>query len=164
MVATYQKWIKIFPFEISYFANLKPQYEKSLPILNGQPEVNKYLRIAKGKVHTKQGLINVLLNLTNKLLTDINSHSLYEQGLLSEPTRIKLELILNERKLKLNQGYVNKSKDEAKQYRKTLKEWFADEKKFIDEVSPLLKGLPPKGDIEKPFNVDDFKFGSIFCY
>ncbi|MGB5821446.1 MAG: hypothetical protein WBG90_18325 [Saonia sp.] len=149
LLATYQKWLKIFPFDVSYFAKLKPHYEKHLPILNGQPEVNKYLGTAKAKVHTRQSLINVLLNLTNRLLTDINSHSLYEKGLLTEPQKIKLELVLNERKLKLKQGYVNKSKDEEKQYRKILKEWFADEKKFIDEVMPLLSSVPPQSELEE---------------
>ena len=45
--------------------------------------------------------------------------------------------------MKLKQGYVNSSKDEEQRYRKILKEWFADEKKFIDEVTPIVKTLPP---------------------
>jgi hypothetical protein len=46
--------------------------------------------------------------------------------------------------LKLKQGYVNSSKDEEQRYRKILKEWFADEKRFIDEVTPIVKALPPQ--------------------
>jgi hypothetical protein len=46
--------------------------------------------------------------------------------------------------MKLKQGYVNSSKDEEQRYRKILKEWFADEKRFIDEVTPLVKALPPQ--------------------
>jgi len=38
LLGTYQKWLKIFPFEISFFADLKPHFEKQLPILNGEPE------------------------------------------------------------------------------------------------------------------------------
>jgi len=162
LMSTYEKWFKIFPFEISYFAKLKPYYENSLPILNGQPEVNKYLGMAKAKVHTKQGLVNVLLNLTNKLLTDINSHSLYEKGELTEPQKVKLEIVINERKLKLKQGYLNKSIGEDKQYKKILKEWYKDEKKFIDEVTPLLKDNAPKVDEKKLFNLDKWKFSADF--
>jgi hypothetical protein len=144
LYSTYQKWLKVFPFEISFFTNLKPHFEKQLPILNGKPETNKYTGIAKAKMHTKGSLIDVLLNLTNNLLTQINTTTLYEKGLLTEPQKIKLELVLNERKMKLKQGYVNSSKDEEQRYRKILKEWFADEKRFIDEVTPLVKALPPQ--------------------
>ena len=143
LLGTYQKWLKVFPFEISFFSTLKPHFEKQLPILNGKPETNKYTGIAKAKIHTKGSLIDVLLNLTNNLLTQINTTTLYEKGLLTEPQKIKLELVLNERKMKLKQGYVNSSKDEEQRYRKILKEWFADEKRFIDEVTPIVKALPP---------------------
>ena len=144
LLGTYQKWFKVFPFEISFFANLKPHFEKQLPILNGKPETNKYTGIVKAKMHTKGSLIDVLLNLTNNLLTQINTTTLYEKGLLTEPQKIKLELVLNERKMKLKQGYVNSSKNEEQRYRKILKEWFADEKRFIDEVTPIVKALPPQ--------------------
>lgn len=143
LYSTYQKWLKVFPFEISFFSTLKPHFEKQLPILNGKPETNKYTGLAKAKMHTKGSLIDVLMNLTNNLLTQINTTTLYEKGLLTEPQKIKLELVLNERKLKLKQGYVNRSKDEEQRYRKILKEWFADEKRFIDEVTPIVKALPP---------------------
>jgi hypothetical protein len=52
LYSTYQKWLKVFPFEISFFTNLKPHFEKQLPILNGKPETNKYTGIAKAKMHT----------------------------------------------------------------------------------------------------------------
>src|SRR5690606_5236617 len=64
LIATYNKWLKIFPFEISFFANLKPHFEKQIPILNGKAEVNKYTERAIAKMHTKGSLIDVLLNLT----------------------------------------------------------------------------------------------------
>ena len=144
LLETYQKSLKVFPFEISFFSTLKPHFEKQLPILNGKPETNKYTGIAKVKMHTKGSLIDVLLNLTNNLLTQINTTTLYEKGLLTEPQKIKLELVLNERKMKLKQGYVNSSKDEEQRYRKILKEWFADEKRFIDEVTSIVKALPPQ--------------------
>lgn len=144
LYSTYQKWLKVFPFEISFFSTLKPHFEKQLPILNSKPETNKYTGLAKVKMHTKGSLIDVLLNLTNNLLTQINTTTLYEKGLLTEPQKIKLELVLNERKMKLKQGYVNSSKDEEQRYRKILKEWFADEKRFIDEVTPIVKALPPQ--------------------
>lgn len=162
LYSTYQKWLKVFPFEISFFSTLKPHFEKQLPILNGKPETNKYTGLAKAKMHTKGSLIDVLLNLTNNLLTQINTTTLYEKGLLTEPQKIKLELVLNERKMKLKQGYVNSSKDEEQRYRKILKEWFADEKMFIDEVTPIVKALPPQPIVESPFSV--LEWATIFYY
>jgi hypothetical protein len=162
LLGTYQKWLKIFPFEISFFAHLKPYFEKYLPILNGEPEVNIYSGVAKVKMHTKSSLFDVLLNLTNNLLTQINTATLYEKGLLTEPQKIKLELILNERKMKLKQGYVNSSKDEEQRYRKILKEWFADEKRFIDEITPLLKALPPQPTETKTDKITAPVLG-LFC-
>lgn len=139
---TYQKWLNTMPFEISFFSNLKPEFEKLLPFIKGKPEVNKYSGIAKGQMHTKSSLIDLLLNLTNDILTQINSAVLYEKGLLSEPQKIKIELAVNKRKLKLKQGYLNTSKDETTQYRRILKEWYKDEQKFINEIEPILKAIP----------------------
>jgi hypothetical protein len=145
LYSTYQKWLKEFPFELnSYFGNLKQHFEKQLPILNGKPEVNIYSGIAKAKMHTKSSLIEALINLTNSLLTQINGVTLYEMGLITDANKIKLELVINSRKLKLKQGYKNSSPNEEQQYRKILKEWFKDEKNFIDEITPLLKALPPQ--------------------
>ena len=145
LLSTYQSWFKIFPFELnSYFGNLKQHFEKQLPILNGKAEINIYSGIAKFKMHTKSSLIEALINLTNNLLTQINGVTLYEKGLLTDANKIKLELVINRRKLKLKQGYKNSSPNEEQRYRKILKEWFKDEKIFIDEITPLLKALPPQ--------------------
>lgn len=148
----YQKWLNIFPFEISFFGNLKNHFEKTLPFLSGKPEVNKYTGLATAKIHTKSSLIDALTNLTNSLITQLNSHSLYERGLLTEPDKVKLELILNERKLKLKKGYTNKSQNDEQRYRKILKAWFTDEKAFINEITPLVKTLLPQSKENTPPN------------
>ena len=142
LVGTYEKWLKIFPFEISYFGNLKQHFEKQLPLLNGNPEENMYTGLAKAKIHTKNSLIEALINLTNDLITQLNGLILYEKGQLTDPQKIKMELIINSRKMKLKQGYNNSSPNEEQRYRNILKDWFKDEKNFIDEISPVLKELP----------------------
>lgn len=147
--ATYQKWLKTFPFEISFFNPLKQYFKNQLPILTEKPKVNRYTNNAKAKIHTKDSLIEVLLNLTNRLVTEINSLSLYNDGSLTEPQKIKLELILNERTLKINKGYYRKSPDESQRYRKILKDWFKDEKKFINEIIPVLKELSTHNNASK---------------
>ncbi|MEJ7739613.1 MAG: hypothetical protein WKF97_19485 [Chitinophagaceae bacterium] len=140
LITTYEKWFNIFPFELnSYFGDLKQYFEKNIPILNGKPEVNPYTGLAKAKVHTKSSLIEALINLTNDILTKINGVTLYEKGLITDSSKIRLELLINNRKLKIKEGYTNNSTREEQQYGKILKEWFNDEKEFIDEITPLLK-------------------------
>ena len=131
LLGTYQKWLKVFPFEISFFSTLKPHFEKQLPILNGKPETNKYTGIAKAKIHTKGSLIDVLLNLTDDILKQINPYTLYEKGLLTEPQKIKLELVLNEMKIDNEKGYTSQKQNEEQRYRDILKKWFNRQKRFI---------------------------------
>jgi len=142
LIDTYNKWLKIFPFQISFFQNLKSQYEKNIPILNGKPETNKYTGIAKAQLKTKDKLIESLLNITNTIITQINTTSLYEKGQLTNPEKIKLELVLAKRKMKISKGYVNTSPNEEQRYRRVLKEWFCDEKELIEEITPILKSIP----------------------
>ncbi len=143
IIQTYEKWFKLFPFELSFFQELKPKFEK-LPLFDGKPQFNKYLGIHKGKMHTKASMISELINLTNNLLTEINTEQLLTKGLLTNVNSVKYELVIQSRKLKLKQGYKNNAKSEDQQYRNMLKEWFKDEKKFIDEITPILSVQPPQ--------------------
>ena len=135
----YQDWIRTFPFEVnSYFGDLKQQYEKRLPIIDGTPEVNLYNNVVKVKIVTKERLFQVLIDLTNKLLTQINGLALYEQGTLNDTNKIKLELIVAERKRKIEEGYKYNSPDETTRYKKMIQRWLDDEKRFIAEITPLI--------------------------
>lgn len=151
LMGTYQKWLKTFPFDLnSYFGNLKTKFEKQIPILNGKPEQNIYSGALMVKLHTKSSLIEALIQLTNKLLTEINGAILYEKGLINDANQFKLELAISRRKQKLKQGYVNKSTNEEQRYRKIIKEWFKDEKQFFEQITPLIETTPRKlGNPEK---------------
>ena len=138
---TYQQWFSIFPFELDYFKPLKPRYEKSLPFIKGQITVNRYTGFASGKLHTKESLIKLLLDRTNNILTHINTAVLLDHGELKNPDKIKLDLILQERKLKVGEngsGYIKSPIKDDQQFRDILKEWYSDEKRFLDEITPLL--------------------------
>ncbi len=149
---TYDKWLKIFPFDISFLNHLKSKFKDKIPIFHGKPVLNKYSKKYNIKLHTKSTLIDALINLTDIVLSEINTLSLYEKGILTEPEKIKLELIVSERKLQLNQGYKSDSKNTEKQYRKMIKKWFRDEKKFIDEITPLLNNKTDLDKIESKSN------------
>ena len=136
---TYDRWLKIFPFELnSYFGELKTHFENILPILNGKPVINKYSGMSEVNIFTKSSLFEYLITLTNYLLIQVNGISLYEKGLISDVDKIKMELIINDRKQELKYGYKNDSKNEDLRYRRMIKKWFQDEKRFIDEIKPLI--------------------------
>ncbi len=154
LLSTYESWLKIFPFEISYFANLKQHFEKQLPILSGKTEVNMFTGLAKTKMHTKSSLIDALIELTNNLLTEINGVTLYEKGLIDNANKIKIELHINSRKQKLKEGYINKSTDKEQQYKEILTEWYNDELIFWNNLTPLLNNQPDTDFIRGNINIE----------
>lgn len=161
LLGTYQKWLKTFPFDISFFAELKPHFEKQLPILNGKPETNKYTGLAKAKMHTKGSLLDVLLNLTKNLLDKVNVPELRKQGAITDIQANQLEFAdaeLNTKTAEITKKY---SKGELK-YVKALKKWLQLHKDYFKEVAPLLKALPPQPINESPFSV--LEWATIFYY
>jgi len=148
LLKTYEDWFNLFPFEISFFSDIKIYFERQMPLVR-ELHYNKYLDQSRGKAHTRSSLIYFLMEITNNLLSKINCLSLQEKGLLTKPEEIKFELIISERKLKLNRGYLLDSDDEKRKFEDMLNEWFTDEKKFIDEVTPLLKTLPQQPIVKR---------------
>lgn len=147
--STYQNWLNIFPFDLSFFKNLKPYFENQFPVLRGKAEYNKYLGTAKFKVHTKESLIIHLLSVTDSIIKEINTYSLYQKGLLKEPEKIKLEIILSERKLELKNGYLRNPDSDKEQFENILNKWFEHEKRFIDDITPLLKNIPNQASVNQ---------------
>jgi|GEM_PF-1011513 len=143
LATTYQKWLEIFPFDLSYFKGLRQHYEKALPILTGAPITNHYLGTAKIRLHTKESLIDVLIDLTNDFITRLNGLTLYEKGQLTEPLKLQMELILEERRTKCRKiGYHIVEEDETTRYAKMLSEWLNDEIAFIERITPIIENLP----------------------
>lgn len=147
----YQDWLNTFPFDLSFFENLKPYFEKQFPILKGKVESNKYLGTVRLKLHTRESLIIYLLSVTDSIIKQINTYSLYQKGLLKEPEKIKLEIILSERKLELKNGYLQNIENDSKQFENILNKWFKHEKRFIDDIIPLLKAIPSQNIESKRF-------------
>ncbi|MFC7773316.1 hypothetical protein [Flavobacterium sp. GCM10027622] len=138
LLATYNKWYKTFPFELSYFQPLQKKYSKTLPLINGEIKYNKYTGLTTASLHSKESLTQFLVELTKAIITNINGLKLYEKGLLNDIQKVQLELVLSNRELELSEINSNKEID-SKTYIKTLKNWFKSEKKFITEITPLLK-------------------------
>ena len=138
LLSTYSKWYKTFPFDLSYFQPLQKKYSKSLPLVNGEFRYNKYTGLSAASLHSKESLTKFLVDLTKTIITNINGLKLYEKGMLNDAQKIQLELVLKNRELELT-AIKSINEIDSKGYIKILKNWFASEKKFIQEITPLLK-------------------------
>ncbi len=141
LITTYKRWLKDFPFELTFFNHLKSSFENQLPILEGKGDTNIYTGLTGFKLQTYQGLIQYLVSVTETILKNINTVSLYEQGLITDVDKINIELINEAHKLKLKTLELNILND-RKGYITLLKRWFKDEKKYIKEITPFIKNLP----------------------
>lgn len=149
--ATYQKWLRLFPFDLTIFSHLKEKFHTQLPIIKKVEHVNQYSGMVSVSLHTKESLISELIDVTDKLITEINAYKLNQEGKLAEPDKLKLEYILKEREMKLSEGYKSQARDEQTRYRRILKDWLKDEKKFIEEITPLLEKTKP---YDTPLSLD----------
>ena len=137
LLAKYNEWYKLFPFDLDYFKPLKKQFQITLPIFQGRKKYNKYLGVVSREIHTKESLAEVLIETTKNILSQINGLTLYEEGRLNNAEKIELDLIVEKRRLELKEIMLITNKT-SKIYIRTLKAWLRSEKKFIKEIAPLL--------------------------
>ena len=141
LLSKYDEWFKAFPFDLPYFTPLKEHFKNLIPLHTGITRDNKYLGITEHEAHTKESLTVFLLQTTQNILTNINGATLYETGYLNNTEKIAIDLAVQNRKLELLE--LSKMPNTKKQeYIKVLKRWFKQEKKFIGDITPLLKALP----------------------
>lgn len=139
LMETYQKWLDLFPFDLSFFKPLKSRFDSQLPFMETATYTNKYTGETSSKLITKEFLFSALIKTTSKLLTQLNTATLFEKGELTEPEKIKLELVIQSRKLSLKRGYFSDLSDQELEFNQALEKWFKDEKDFLNEITPLLQ-------------------------
>jgi hypothetical protein len=138
LIGKYKEWLKIFPFDLDIFKDLKPHFESQMPILSGPSETNLYSGLTGFKLVSKKELIGFLVATTRSIIQKINSLNLYKEGLLSDPSGTKRQMVMERRRLEIEE-LDRSSWEDRKEYIKLLKKWLAGEKKFLSEISPLLK-------------------------
>ncbi len=138
LISKYREWMKIFPFEISFFSELKPYFEKQIPILSGKGETNIYTGLTGFKLTTKRELIGFLANTTLKIIQEINSLHQYNNGLLTDAFEMQRQVIIARRKIEIEE-LDKASFADRKEYVKLLKKWLAGEKRFLSEIAPLIE-------------------------
>jgi hypothetical protein len=139
-VDAYNRWLDIFPFDTVFFAGLRRRFGTTFPLIR-KKSTNRYSGRIRVSIYTKEELAGKLTTVTDELLKEINTYRLYKQDRLPGLQETKLELALAVRKVKLEEGYLNNSPDEERQYRRIIEAWLRDEKNFIREIAPVIRQM-----------------------
>lgn len=141
LLSTYDKWYRMFPFEIPLFKGLKNHFSKALPLLSERPKVNPYLGTAKVKLLTQDRLFEYLMSITSQILATIDTTQLLQEEYITDATKYQFDI--KKKAHKLNQEVLLKefSKGE-KRYIKTIKKWLENEKNFLKDIQLNIVKLP----------------------
>jgi hypothetical protein len=169
LYSTYQKWLNLFPFELSLFTDLKPRFESLFEmmeggllaispklLLSGRIEKNRYSNIVKVKIHSESSFVEALGTLTKYLLSNIDINELRKQGVITDLTATQLEFCEASLKTKTERITKDYTKGEL-EYLNTLEEWLGVHKVYFIEISKLLTKSPatakqnPSVEIPKTF-------------
>jgi hypothetical protein len=154
LFSTYQKWLKVFPFETPYFRELKQYFENQLPFIDGKVNVNMYSGVAKVKLHTQSELVEVLTDLTKKVLSKVSVEDLLKNKLVTDLNEHKLKLVRSGHRL-AQSALLNSYSRRELGYIKLLKKWIANEKKYFDEMVLLLDNSRQETNKQKFLPVDE---------
>lgn len=138
----HQKWLKTFPFELSYFQKAKDYFSTHKPFVSKIVRTNRYTGLTAFQVHTEESMIEYLFDLTKTLLAYIKSDELVKQGKISDFNKSNFELILQERDIKRKALLESYNKKERK-YITTIKQWLKDEIDFFNQLKTLDKKVLP---------------------
>jgi len=150
---TYQKWIKTFPFEVSFFKELKMTFAKKLPIISGIPTVNRYSGVAKAKMLTKRELAESLVTTTKNLLQSVSSVELLNKGLITDVQTQQVEFISESHKI-TQTSLLNDFCEEEGRYLAVIKQWLKNEKKYFKEIVPIIKRKINRSVMAKNFDLE----------
>ncbi len=142
LIGQYREWLKIFPFELSLFKDLKSYFESQMPVLKGVGETNMYTGLTGFHLNSKKEMMDFLVDVTRVILNEINSFRLFQKNRLKKSESLQLEIILANRKLELDELAKSDPKDKNV-YVKLLKKWFKSEKKFLSEIGPFIQKTDP---------------------
>jgi hypothetical protein len=145
LIGKYKEWLKIFPFELSFFSHLKPYFEQQLPLLNGKGETNIYTGLTGFKLKTKKELITFLTSVTLAIIKEINSLQAFQLNQIIDTNKLRLEVLKAQRKVEIEE--LDKSEwADRKEYIKLLKKWLKGEKIFLTELSLIFAATDTKID------------------
>lgn len=160
LLSIYQTWLNIFPFEISYFKDLRQKFERDIPLLAAKPEYNKYAGLSKVKMQTKSGLIKVLVSKTKELLGKIDASELLRKNAINDTKVHTYELISESHRIKQLSLLGDYSIGE-KEYIELVQNWLSNEKNFFSEILPFISGDSSKSAPSSVEETEDFLLSNI---
>ena len=145
----YFNWLKLFPFELSIFKNLKAHFEKTLPFVKGKTDYNPYTGLIMFKTVNQTELIQNLINTTNNILSQVDTSVMIENNLNEQVNKHNLEILNKLHRTKQETLLKDFTKSETK-YIKTIKKWLQNEKEYFSSIVPIInqKTLPQTTKIE----------------
>jgi hypothetical protein len=142
----YQKWLKLFPFDMEIFAHLKPQLELELPIVKNDKLVwDREKNEVIVDLYSNKTFHQFLTQKTALILESINTLKLVEEGRIDKLNKHEFDFTISERRFKL-QSQIMKSINESPDYLSFIQEWFKDEMKFIEKIKSISSASKQKTD------------------
>lgn len=148
LLKTYQKWLDTFPFELSFFKEMKQDFVRRLPIMQGKLDYNPYSRRVYGQMQTQSGLIKILSKNTKKLLHKIDTNKLYIKASDPEKTKLEMEIIMESHRVKQSKLVGDFSKGET-EYVKIVDVWLSNEQTFFEKIRPTIERLVEQSNIRE---------------
>lgn len=136
LCSIYRKWLNIFPFKTGYFRSISHYFENNFPI-HEKVKYNPYLRMQIRPVRSNTGLEDYLVDLTKKLLKQINTQELIENGDIRNLNEHKLEINSERYRIK-RAALLEEYSGKEIEYVKILKKWLKNEFEYSENIAPFL--------------------------
>ena len=149
LISIYEKWMKIFPFELELFSDQKETFENSFPLIHGEVVENKYTGVAKVQLITQSVLLDYLNTITKKVLYAVDTSKLLDEGKITNSQKHQLDIARGKYKLNQDKNKLQFEKKE-KAYINSIKQWLKNEEEFITTFNsinlPKLQATQSKDD------------------
>jgi hypothetical protein len=153
----YKKWLSVFPFELSFFSPLKNHFYTTKPFVSKIIKTNVYTGETTFSIHNNESMVELLFNITKKILSSIDTNALVKDGIINDFERHSIDLIFKQHNLRTTSILESYNKKE-RQYLKTINDWLGSEIKFFKDIKSYKSIVSPIPKKKKPEKKDE-KFG-----
>jgi hypothetical protein len=136
LISIYERWIKVFPFELELFSEQKERFENSFPLIHGDVVENKYTGLAKVQMITQPVLLDYLNTITKNVLYSVDTNKLLEAGKITNSQKHQLDIATSKYKLNQDKNKLQFFKKE-KAYINSIKQWLKNEEEFIQTFNSI---------------------------
>jgi hypothetical protein len=154
LISIYEKWMKIFPFELELFSDQKERFENSFPLIHGEVVENKYTGVAKVQLITQPVLLDYLNSITKKVLYAVDTSKLLDDGKITNSQKHQLDIARGKYKLNQDKNKLQFEKKE-KAYINSIKQWLKNEEEFISTFNSINLPKIEVSEIKSEKKIED---------